>query len=155
MEQISHLQPGRIYLVDKPSTFDLTINLALTMGVRLLICGNRLPFYDIAYALARLIGQRYEVVLREQIFFARAETCTQLIDFLCEMTVDPTPLLVTDFLARFNDEDDTQVDELFFACQVELERLCQETLVFVSAAPRPPLERLGYVLQRITSDIGM
>ena len=150
MEQISNLQLGQIYLVSKHNTFDLTIDLALTTGIRLLVCGNRLPFYDLAYALAGLVGQHYETVLRQQIFFSRAETCTQLVDFLSEMAVDPTPLLITDLLARFNDEDDAQVDELFFACQVELKRLCKETFVFVSATPHPPLERLGYVLQRIT-----
>ena len=54
------------------------------------------------------------------------------------------------FLARFSEEDDNQVDELFFACQIELERLSKTALVIVSATPRPPLERLGFVLQRIT-----
>lgn len=61
-----------------------------------------------------------------------------------------TPLLITDLLARFTDEDERQVDELFFACQIELERLCKASLLFVSAAPRPPLERLGFALQQIT-----
>jgi hypothetical protein len=66
------------------------------------------------------------------------------------MSEDPTPLLIMDLLARFNDEDERQIDELFFTCQIEMERLCKATLLFVSATPRPPLERLGFVLQRIT-----
>lgn len=52
MEQLSDLQRGAIYLIDKQHTFDLTINLALNTGIRLLVCGNHLPFYDIAYTLA-------------------------------------------------------------------------------------------------------
>jgi len=150
MNQIPTLQPGQIFRVRRESIFDLTIQLALDRGLRLLVCGNRLPFYEIAYALASRIGQRYEMILRERVFFARAETCTQLVDFLSDLAADPTPLLVTDFLRHFTEEDDDQVDELFFACQIELERLSKTSLVFVSATPRPPLERLGYVLERIT-----
>jgi hypothetical protein len=150
MQQLSDLKRGHIYLIDQQYTFDLTINLALHTGIRLLVCGNHLPFYDIAYALAARVGQRYEAILREQITFSRAETCIQLVDFLSEMVEDPTPLLITDLLARFNDEDQRQVDALFFACQIEMERLCKASLFFVSATPRPPLERLGFALQRIT-----
>ena len=51
---------------------------------------------------------------------------------------------------RFGEEGDDQVDELFFACQIELERLSKIAPVIVSATPRPPLERLGFALQRIT-----
>ena len=150
METLSRLQSGHIYRVRQEHTFDLTIQLALKTGVRLLVCGNRLPFYEIAYTLAGLVGQDYETILKERIFFSRAETCTQLVDFLCEMDANPIPLLVTDLLARFKDEDEYQVDELFFACQVELERLSKVGPVMVSATPRPPLERLGLVLQRVT-----
>jgi hypothetical protein len=150
METLSKIQLGRIYRIRPEDAFALTIQLALATSVRLLVCGNRLPFYEIAYTLAGLIGQEYETILRERIFFSRAETGTQLVDFLSEMDADPMPLLVTDLLARFNDEDDNQVDELFFACQVELERLSKTGLVLVSATPRPPLERLGFALERIT-----
>jgi len=152
MNQLNDLQHDEIYLTPGQCTFDLTIELALTTGVRLLVCGNRLPFYDIAYALAKRVGQRYETILKEQIYFSRAETCIQLVDFLCEMEDRATPLLVSDLLAKFYDEDERQVDELFFACQVEMQRLSKHCLVFVSANPRPPLERLGYVLSRIGRD---
>ena len=150
MDELSDLQHGQIYFIPRQQAFDLTVELALTSGVRLLVCGNRLPFYDIAYELARRVGQRYETILKEGITFSRAETCTQLLDFLSEMDVHTTPLLVTDLLSRFYDEDDRQVDELFFKCQVDLRRLSQDGLVFVSANPKPPLERLGHVLDRIT-----
>ena len=153
MSQPADLQRGAIYLIPGQCTFDLTIELALTTGIRLLICGNRLPFYDIAYALAKRVGQRYDMLLKERIYFSRAETCIQLVDFLSEMRGDPTPLMVSDLLAQFYDEEERQVDELFFTCQVELQRLSKHSLVFVSANPRPPLERLGYVLSRITRDL--
>jgi len=150
MDEPNDHQHGHIYLIPRQRTFDLTIELALTRGVRLLVCGNRLPFYDIAYELARRVGWEYERILREEITFSRAETCIQLLDFLSEMDTHTTPLLVTDLLARFYVEADHQVDELFFTCQVELQRLSQDGLVFVSANPKPPLERLGHVLERIT-----
>jgi hypothetical protein len=150
METLSQIQLGRIYRIRPEDAFTLTIQLALATSVRLLICGNRLPFYAIAYTLAGLLGQGYEMILREHIFFSRAETCAQLVDFLSDLAADPMPLLVTDLLARFKDEDERQVDELFFACQVELERLSKAGLVIVSATPKPPLERLGFVLQRVT-----
>jgi hypothetical protein len=153
MNEASQLQHGQIYLIPRQRTFDLTIELALTNGVRLLVCGNRLPFYDIAYELARRIGQEYERILKQGITFSRAETCTQLLDFLSEMNDQTTPLLVTDLLSRFYDEEHAQVDELFFACQVELQRLSKDCLVFVSADARPPLERLGHVLDRITKPL--
>lgn len=150
MQWLTNLKPGQTYLVTNLSTFDLIIELALATGIKLLVCGNRLPFYEITYELARRVGQRYDMILKESIFFSRAETCIQLVDFLSEMEAGVTPLLVTDMLARFKDEDDDQVDELFFACQVELERLNKETLVFVSGTTQPPLERLEHVLARIT-----
>jgi len=153
MDQISTLQLGQIYRVGKDDIFSWTIQLAMEKGIRLLICGNHLPFYEIAYTLAGRIGQGYEKILKERVFFSRAETGAQLIDFLSEMAADPMPLLVTDLLARFKDEDESQVDELFFACQMELERLSKTGLVMVSATPRPPLERLGFVLQRITQSL--
>jgi len=153
METLSKLQPNHIYQVRPENAFNLTIQLALETGIRLLVCGNRLPFYEIAYTLAGLVGQDYETILCERIFFSRAETCTQLVDFLCDLEADPLPLLVTDLLARFGEEDDNQVDELFFACQIELERLSKTAVVIVSATPRPPLERLGFVLQRVTQSL--
>jgi hypothetical protein len=150
MASLSTLPRGRIYRVANPAVFDLTVDMALTTGVKLLICGNRLPFYDLAYALAGRVGQRYETILRENIFFSRAETCIQLVDFLCDLEADPMPLLVTDMLAHFSDEDASQVDELFFACQVELQRLGKGGPVLVNGTARPPLEKLGLVLARIT-----
>ena len=153
MKELSDLPRNHIYLIPREYTFDLTIKLSLASGVRLLVCGNRLPFYDIAYELARRVGQRYETILKEGITFSRAETCTQLLDFLSEMEDQTTPLLVTDLLSRFYSKEDRQVDQLFFTCQVKLQRLSQDSLVFVSANPKPPLERLGYVLDRITRQL--
>jgi hypothetical protein len=153
MQSFHILPPGQLYLIPRENTFDLTIELALNGGLRLLICGNRLPFYDIAYELAWRVGHEYERILKEGISFSRAETCTQLMDFLSEMDAQTTPLLATDLLSRFYAEDDHQVDELFFKCQIELRRLSQDCLVFVSANPKPPLERLGHVLDRITRQL--
>jgi len=146
-------QHGQLYLIPREFTFDLAVQLALTNGVRLLVCGNRLPFYDIAYELARRVGQHYERILKEQFFFSRAETCIQLVDFLCELETEPTPLIVSDLLSRFSEEDKRQVDNLFFQCQVELQRLSQSSLVFISAKARPPYERLWHALNRITQPI--
>ncbi|MBL6982853.1 MAG: hypothetical protein ISR58_16895 [Anaerolineales bacterium] len=153
MKQLTDLPNGHIYRLATDNVFGLTIELALTTGIRLLICGNRLPFYDIAYALARRVGQHYEIILKEEITFSRAETCIQLVDFLEEMEARATPLLVSDLLARFYDEEDHHVDELFFTCQIELQRLSKTALVFVSADPRSPLERLGHVLSRTTREV--
>ncbi len=153
MYELSNLRHGYIYLIPREWAFDLTVDLALARGVRLLVCGNRLPFNDIAYELARRVGQRYENILNEGITFSRAETCIQLLDFLSEMDAQTTPLLVTDLLSRFYDEEERHADQLFFTCQLDLQRLSQDCLVFVSAKARPPLERLGHVLTRITRDL--
>jgi len=157
MQELCDLRRGHLYWIPREYAFDLTIELALTSGVQLLVCGNRLPFYDIAYELARRVGQVYERILKEKISFSRAETCTQLVDFLSEMDAQTTPLLVSDFLSRFYAEADRQVDrhvdQLFFACQVELQRLIRDCPVFLSANPKPPLERLGRVLARVTRQI--
>jgi hypothetical protein len=153
MQRLTDLKLAQIYRVSNPSVFDLVIELALTSGVKLLVCGNRLPFYEIAYELARRVGQQYDTILKERLFFSRAETCIQLVDFLSEMYADALPLLVTELLARFKDEDDSQVDELFFACQVELQRLSKGTLVFLSTKTYPGLERLEHVLARITRQL--
>lgn len=158
MQPLAQLPLRQIYRVSRQYTFELTVELALTSGVRLLVCGNRLPFYEIAYELAGRVGQQYEILLQEAIFFARAETCIQLLDCLSEVEAPTTPLLVTDLLSRFyaeaDHQADRQVDQLFFACQVELQRLSRHALVFVSAEARPPLERLENVLRRITRPVG-
>jgi len=153
MHTLLTLPPGQLYLIPRENTFDLTIELALNGGLRLLMCGNHLPFYDIAYELARRVGHKYERILKEEISFSRAETCIQLVDFLSEMDAQTTPMLVSDLLSRFYAEADRQVDQLFFACQVELQRLSRDCPVFISANPKPPLERLGHVLSRITHQI--
>ncbi len=153
MKQLSILSTGNLYRVPENETLNLIIELALTTGVRLLVCGNNLPFYEITYILAGRVGQNYETILREHLHFSRAETCIQLVDFLSELKTDPVPLFVTDMLARFRDEDDHRIDELFFECQVELERLSQASLVFLSAKTRSPFERLEHVLARITTEI--
>ena len=153
MQRLTGLERGQLYRVSHPSVFGLVIELALTTGAKLLVCGNRLPFYEITYELARRVGQQYDTILKERLFFSRAETCIQLVDFLSEMHADALPMLVTDILARFKDEDDGQVDELFFACQVELQRLSKETLVFLSTKTSPGLERLEHVLARITHQL--
>jgi hypothetical protein len=151
MNALLQLPHGTLYRIPPSFSFDLTIELALSTGVRLLVCGNRLPFYDLAYELARRVGQHYAWILEERIFFARAETVTQLLDFLCELTPDPTPLLVSDLLARFADETlRRRRDPLFFRCQLELQRLSEHARVFVSAQARPPLEYLGVALARNT-----
>ena len=154
MKPVIKLPLRHLYRIPPERVFDLTIELALTTGVKLLVCGNRLPFYEMAYVLARQVGQRYEIILREKIFFARAETGPQLVDFLSEMEADPIPVLVTDLLARFKDEDDEQIDDLFFTCQIELQRLSLAALIFVSSAmPSPPHERLGAAFTRITQKV--
>ena len=153
MNHPSELPRDTLYRLPGEQTFELTIELALTSGVRLLVCGNRLPFYEIAYELARRVGWEYERILREEITFARAETCIQLLDCLEEMETQATPLLVTDLLSRFYDQADRQVDALFFACQVELQRLSKHSLVFLGAEARPPLERLDNALRRITRPV--
>ena len=153
MNHPSELPRDTLYRLPGEQTFELTIELALTSGVRLLVCGNQLPFYEIAYELARRVGQDYERILKEGITFARAETCVQLLDCLSEMDAQATPLLVTDLLRRFYDQADRQIDALFFACQVELQRLSKHSLVFLSAEARPPLERLENVLRRITRQV--
>ena len=155
MNALLQLPHGTLYRIPPSFSFDLTIELALTTGVRLLVCGNRLPFYDLAYELARRVGQHYAWILEERIFFARAETVTQLLDFLSELTPDATPLLVSDLLARFADETlrRRRVDELFFQCQLELQRLSQHALLFITFQARPPLERLGMALARNTREL--
>ena len=153
MDNLPALALGQLYLLPNEYAFSLTIELALTTGVNLLVCGNRLPFYDIAYELARRVGGRYESILREQVYFSRAETCIQLVDFLAELEYSYRPLFVSDLLSRFQDEDERDVDRLFFACQVELQRLSLGELVFINATPRPPLERLGFALARITTPL--
>lgn len=150
MESFFIPSAGALYRLHPEDELPLIIELALAGSVRLLICGNRLPFYAIAYQLARRVGQQYVYFLQERIFFARAETVIQLVDLLGGMAPDPVPLLVSDLLARFVDEAPGKADACFFQCLVELRRLSREAPVFVSAPARPSLQRLGNALLRTT-----
>ena len=67
MQQLTDLERALIYRVSHPSVFGLVIELALTTGVKLLVCGNRLPFYEITYELARRVGQQYDTILKERL----------------------------------------------------------------------------------------
>jgi hypothetical protein len=156
----NRLKPGRLYYLSGPGeatfqrTLELTVRLTLRDDVTLLLCGNRLGFYTIAYTLAREAGGRYDELLRTRCFFSRAETAAQICDTLAHMRPPHTALLITDLLARFYDEEDERhAVEMFQLCMEDIRRLKQYTPVVISAAPRPPLERLGRVLERAADEV--
>ena len=128
----------------------LIIEYALRGPVRILIGGNRFDLYNIAYALAAQVGNRFYDILENHITLSRAEICPQMVELLTQTETSATPTLVADLLTPFYEEGfpDAEVDHHLFESIRELRRMSAQATVIVSAYPRAPRLRLFHALER-------
>ncbi|MBN1231319.1 MAG: hypothetical protein JXA19_05620 [Anaerolineales bacterium] len=135
-------------------TYDLIVQLSLSVPVKLLIGANRYDHYGINYALARLT-RNYETILAENIHLSRAETCYQMVELLKQTEADRALTLVMDLFTTFYDEKvpDEETQQLLLESLPELERLSQPNLLIVSAEPTEERPYLHEALIKIADHI--
>jgi hypothetical protein len=124
---------------------ELIAHLALKGQIRVIVSGNRFDVHHLARILRRQTTQ-VDAVLG-QINLARPFTCYQVITLFEQTAVLPQPLIVTDLLSTFCDEN-VAVTESYRLLQIvisHLRRLRQHAPVVVSLAVPPQPERVGLV----------
>ena len=160
MPRIPQFLSGRFYLItgSRAITYHrmqaLVVQGALRGRVRLLIAGNRFGVYDIAYQLATMTGDYWDI-LENQISLSRAETYYQVVELLRVARTSPTLTLVSDLLVTFEDESvpEMEIDQLLFEAILALRRMRDEAPVVVSAHPGQERPRLFNALAKAADEI--
>lgn len=127
---LPQLTAGRLLLVAAPHAAQLAMlemasGLACRAPLLVLDGGNQFNAYHVTRAVRRRTAA-LETVL-QRITLARAFTCYQLAALIADaaLAVHPTPLLVLDFLATFNDENVPLTERrwLLGKCLADLRRI--------------------------------
>jgi hypothetical protein len=147
-------QVGSIYLFQGESEIlhaameEFVSRLAMRNPVQVIVGGNRISFEHLSLILGEQIGQVYQIM--DRILVSRAETCYQMKDVLTALEPIPSPIVITDMLASFYDENLTlpEVTLLLQKCIQRVHQLSELAPVLISADPDPArLELLQLVDQ--------
>lgn len=144
-------QAGSIYLFQGESGVlqaamqELIDRFALQEPVQVVVGGNRIMFDHLPLLLGEQAGNVYEIM--DRISVSRAETCYQMLDVLEALQPSPAPLVITDMLESFYEEDLTpqEVNMLLQNCLKHIVQLSETAPVLISAggdASRPNLLEL-------------
>ncbi|MEX2144285.1 MAG: hypothetical protein WD740_06795 [Anaerolineales bacterium] len=118
---------------------------AIQETVQVVVGANRISFDRLPLMLGDQAGRAYEIL--DHILVSRAESCYQMLDVLTALPLSPAPLVITDMLASFYEEDLTlnEVSQQLQRCLTRLDQLSKLAPVLVSARSdpvRPSLIRL-------------
>ncbi len=121
---------------------ELVDRFALQESVQVIVGGNRISFDHIPLLLGEEAGSVYEIL--DRILVSRAESCYQMLDALTSLSLGPVPLVITDFLESFYEDDLThkEVTLLLQNCLQRIQQLSEQAPVLISAradATRPNL----------------
>lgn len=141
-------EPGSIYLfqgernVLRSAMQELVDRFAMQEAVQVIVGGNWISFDGLPLLLGERAGSLYEIL--DHISVSRAETCYQMVDTLLALQPSSAPLIITDMLASFYEEDLTEqeVGTLLRKCLDRIKYLSQFAPVLVDAesdAARPKL----------------
>jgi hypothetical protein len=110
--------------------------------VQVVVGGNRISFDHLSLILGEQIGNVYEIM--DRILVSRAETCYQMQDVLAALEPGPVPIVITDMLGSFYEEDLTpkEVTLLLQKCIRHIHRLSQAVPVLISAGGDPSRPKL-------------
>jgi hypothetical protein len=113
----------------------LLVRLAVRSPIQWLTCGNYYDLQRLIYDVALRAGKNYYNVLENNIGICRAETCYQVVALLCKTKAAETPILISDLLMHFYDENvrADEAKELFIDGMQALKKLSRKGLVIVSA----------------------
>jgi hypothetical protein len=145
---VPQAEPGSIYLLQgerkvlRSVMQELVDRFAMQEPVQVIVGGNWISFDGLPMLLGEQAGSLYEII--DHISVSRAETCYQMLDTLLAIEPSPTPLIITDMLASFYEEDLTEqeVGTQLKKCLERINHLSQFAPVLVDAdgnAGRPKL----------------
>lgn len=107
--------------------------LGMRGAVHVIVGGNRISFDHLPLILGERIGNVYEIM--DRILVSRAETCYQMQDVLAALEPSPVPIVITDMLESFFEEDLTsqEVTLLLKKCIKHVHKLSNTAPVLISA----------------------
>ena len=131
--------PGSIYLFQGETTVlaaamqELMDRFALQEPVQVVVGGNRISFDHLFMLIGEQAGDAYAIM--DRISVSRAETCYQMLDVLEKMESSSSPLVITDTLDSFFEDDltDNEVTLLLKKCLKHMQRLCQTAPLLIGA----------------------
>ena len=143
--------PGFVYLFQGESDVlyvavqEMIDRFALQAPVQVIVGGNRIGFEHLPLIAGEQIGSIYEIL--DRIWISRAETCYQMLDVLQALKPSAAPLVITDMLASFYEDDLTkqEVTMLLQNCLAHVQRISEMAPVLISAnadALRPNLTEM-------------
>jgi hypothetical protein len=149
----SQVHGGAIYLVlGEPSTLfqamqELIDRCALRGPVRVVVGGNRISFDHLPLILGDQTADFYEIF--DRILVSRAETCFQMFDVLRALEPSPAPIVITDMLNSFYEEDIpmTEVSPLLQDCITRIKEISQHGPVLIGASGNPERVQLMQMLE--------
>jgi hypothetical protein len=133
-------QVGSIYLfqgedeVLQPAMQEFIDRFGMRGSVHVVVGSNRISFDHLPLILGEKIGQVYEIM--DRIVVSRAETCYQMYDVLAALDSNAVPIVITDMLEAFYEEDLTpqEVTLLLQKCIRHIHRLSANAPVLISAS---------------------
>jgi hypothetical protein len=133
-------QGGLVYLFQGDSDVlhdamqEFIDRLGMRGEVQVIVGGNRISFDHLPLILGEQIGNVYQIM--DRILVSRAETCYQMQDVLRALQSSLMPIVITDMLDSFYEEDLTskEVTLLLQKCILHIQRLSETAPVVISAA---------------------
>ena len=146
-------EPGSIYLfqgerkVLRGAMQELVDRFALQEPVQVIVGGNWISFDGLPLLLGERAGSYYEIL--DRISVSRAETCYQMLDTLQALQPSSVPLIITDMLASFYDENlaEHQVKMLLQKCLERVKLLSHTAPLLIDADPDPARPQLLTMLE--------
>lgn len=151
---VPHVQPGEIYVFQGEGKIlhiaiqELINRFALQEQVQVIAGGNRVSFEQLPHLLGEQAGNVYEIV--DRISVSRAETCYQMFDVLSALAPSTMPLVITDMLEPFYEEDLSiaEVNLLLKKCLECIKELSLAAPILISAGGDPSRPSLLEMLEQ-------
>lgn len=143
VRQMVPLSLGSVYLFQGDSDVlraamqEFIDRLGMRGAVQVVVGGNRISFDHLPLILGDQIGRVYEIM--DRILVSRAETCCQMQDVLAALEPRPIPIVITDMLESFYEDDLTpqEVTLLLQKCIKHIHKLSVPAPVLISAGGNP------------------
>jgi hypothetical protein len=121
---------------------------AMQGQVRVIVGGNRISFEHLPLILGPRASEVYEIMDRIQV--SRAETCYQMKDVLVSLEASRTPIVITDMLESFYEEDLAlkEVSLLLTTCLDQIVKLSEHAPVLIGAQANPERPTLIAMLEQ-------
>lgn len=154
VRQMVPLHQGSVYLFQGdgdvlPAAMQEFIDrLGMRGAVQVIVGGNRISFDHLPLILGEQVGNIYNIL--DRILVSRAETCYQMKDVLAALEPSPVPIVITDMLESFYEEDLTpqEVTLLLQKCVKRIHQLSETAPVLISANGDPSRPNLLELIEQ-------